>query len=125
MKILIAGDFAPRARLAKQIEEKRFSEVFPENLREIIHSADISFVNFESPVVEDGYKPIPKCGPNLHCTAEAAEAVKFAGFTGVTMANNHILDFGADGLYKSVECCEAQGLHARQLRRPTGQRHVP
>lgn len=111
MKVIIAGDFAPRARLAKQIEEKRFSEVFPENLREIIHSADISFVNFESPVVEDSYMPISKCGPNLHCTPEAAEAVKFAGFTGVTMANNHILDFGADGLYKSVECCKSQGLH--------------
>lgn len=111
MKVIIAGDFAPRARLAKQIEAKRFSEVFPENVREIIKSADVSFVNFESPVVEDGYKPIPKCGPNLHCTTEAAEAVKFAGFTGVTMANNHILDFGADGLYKSVECCKSQGLH--------------
>lgn len=110
MKVLIAGDFASEARVAKLIEEKRFSEVFPENLREIIHSADFSFVNFESPVVEDWYKPIPKCGPNLRCTPEAAEAVKFAGFTGVTMANNHILDFGEEGLRKSVESCKAQGL---------------
>lgn len=110
MKILIAGDFAPRARLAKQIENKRYSEVFSEEIRDIIKSADFSFVNFESPVVEDGYKPIPKCGPNLHCTPEAAEAVKYAGFTGVTMANNHILDFGAEGLHKSVECCKALGL---------------
>ena len=110
MKILIAGDFAPRARLAKQIENKRYSEVFPENVRNIIKSADFSFVNFESPIIEEGYKPIPKCGPNLHCTPEAAEALKYAGFTGVTMANNHILDFGAKGLHKSVECCKAQGL---------------
>lgn len=28
MKVLVAGDFAPVARLVKQIEEKRFSEVF-------------------------------------------------------------------------------------------------
>lgn len=110
MKILIAGDFAPRARLAKQIENKRYSEIFSEEIRDIIKSADFSFVNFESPVVEDGYKAIPKCGPNLHCTPEAAEAVKYAGFTGVTMANNHILDFGAKGLHKSVECCKALGL---------------
>lgn len=110
MKILIAGDFAPRARLAKQIEGKLFAEVFPENLREVIKSADFSFVNFESPVVEDGYKPIPKCGPNLCCSPEAAEAVKYAGFTGVTMANNHIMDYGVDGLRKSVKCCKAQGL---------------
>ena len=110
MKVIICGDFAPRARLAKQIEEKKYSEVFSENIRGIIKSADFSFVNFESPVVEEGYKPIPKCGPNLRCTPEAAEAVKYAGFTGVTMANNHILDFGAEGLRKSVECCKAQKL---------------
>lgn len=110
MKVLIAGDFAPLARLAEQIENRKFSDVFPERVREVIKSADFSFVNFESPIVEDGYKPIPKCGPNLRCTPEAAEAVKYAGFTGVTMANNHILDYGSDGLHKSVECCKSQGL---------------
>lgn len=110
MRIIIAGDFAPRARLAKQIYDRRYSEVFPEDIREIITSADFSFVNFESPIVEEGYKPIPKCGPNLRCTPEAAEAVRYAGFTGVTMANNHILDFGPEGLRRSVKCCQDQGL---------------
>lgn len=110
MNIIIAGDFAPRARLAKQIEEKQFADVFPENIREIIKSVDFSFVNFESPIIEDTYKPIPKCGPNLCCTKEAAEVLKYAGFTGVTMANNHILDYGTEGLHKSVECCKDQGL---------------
>ena len=110
MNVLVAGDFAPGARLAKQIEERKFSEVFPDDVREVIKSADFSFVNFESPVVEGGYKPIPKCGPNLRCTSEAAEAVRYAGFTGVTMANNHILDFGAEGLRRSVKCCQEQGL---------------
>mgnify|MGYP002522645146 FL=1 len=110
MNILIAGDFAPMARLAKMMEEKRFTEVFPKGLRDVIKSADCSFVNFESPVVDEGCKPIPKCGPNLKCSAEAAEAVRYAGFTGVTLANNHILDYGADGLRRTVECCRNQGL---------------
>ena len=60
MKVLVAGDFAPVARLAKQIEEKRFSEVFPDNLCNVIKSADFSFVNFESPIAEEGSKPITK-----------------------------------------------------------------
>ena len=111
MKVIIAGDFAPEARLAKQIVEKNFSEVFPDSLCEVIKSSDFSFVNFESPIVEEGYKPITKCGPNLHCTPEAAAAVKYAGFAGVTLANNHILDFGTEGLHKTVECCKAQGLY--------------
>lgn len=110
MKVLIAGDFAPRARLAKQIENKEFGTVFSEALRKIIQSADVSLVNFESPVIEAGSKPIPKCGPNLCCTKEAAEAVVFAGFTGVTLANNHILDYGVEGLNTTVETCNAAGL---------------
>ena len=110
MRVLIAGDFAPRARLAKQIEERKFSELFPDDVREVIKSADFSLVNFESPVAEEGYQPISKCGPNLSCTPEAAEAVRYAGFTGVTMANNHILDYGHEGLLKSIECCKDQGL---------------
>lgn len=110
MNILIAGDFAPMSRLGILLDDKRFSEVFPKDLRDIIQKVDFSFVNFESPIAEENFKPIPKCGPNLRCSKEAAEAVKYAGFTGATMANNHILDYGAEGLYKSVECCRTQGL---------------
>lgn len=110
MKVIIAGDFAPRARLAKQIETRAFQEIFPENIVHLIKSADYSLVNFESPIIEKGFKPIKKCGPNLGCTADAADALKYAGFTAVTMANNHILDYGSDGLYKSIDCCKNVGL---------------
>lgn len=110
MKVLIAGDFAPRARLAKQICERDYTVVFPETIRNIVNAVDFSFVNLESPITESEYEPIPKCGPNLHCIREAAEAIKYAGFTGVTMANNHILDYGEAGLFKSVECCKNLGL---------------
>lgn len=110
MNIIIAGDFAPMLRLGILLDDKRFSEVFPKDLRDIIQKVDFSFVNFESPIAEENFKPIPKCGPNLRCSKEAVAAVKYAGFTGVTMANNHILDYGAKGLHKSVEYCRKQGL---------------
>lgn len=110
MKILIAGDFAPRHRLAKQIEKRDFQEIFPDNLVATIKSADYSLVNFESPIIEKDFKPIKKCGPNLGCTPDAADAIKYAGFTAVAMANNHILDYGSDGLSKSIECCKNVGL---------------
>ena len=110
MKILIAGDFAPRARLAEQVEKRGFQEIFPDNLVNLIKSADYSLVNFESPIIEKDFRSIKKCGPNLSCTADAADAIKYAGFTAVTMANNHILDYGTDGLYKSIECCKNVGL---------------
>lgn len=110
MKLIIAGDFAPRARLAKQIEQRKFQEIFPNNLVDIIKSADYSLVNFESPIIEKDFKPIKKYGPNLGCAKDAADAIKYAGFAAVTMANNHILDYGMAGLYKSIDCCKNVGL---------------
>ena len=61
--------------------------MFPEDIREVIKSADFSFVNFESPVVEDGYKQISKCVPNLTCTTEADESVRYEAFTRVTIVS--------------------------------------
>lgn len=106
MKIIIAGDFAPRERLAKQVEKRKFQEIFSDNLVEIIKSVDYSLVNFESPIADEICSAITKCGPNLKCEENAVDAIKYAGFTCVTMANNHILDFGERGLGKSIECCK-------------------
>ena len=110
MNVIVAGDFAPNHRLTKQIEERRFQEIFPEGFVGIIKSADYSLVNLESPIIEKDFKPIKKCGLNLGCSAYAADAIKYAGFTAVTMANNHILDYSTDGLNKSIECCKSIGL---------------
>ena len=110
MKVIVAGDFSPRNRLTKQIEKRDFQDIFPNNVVDVIKSADYSLVNFESPIIDNDFRPIKKCGPNLACTANAADAVKYAGFKAVTMANNHILDYGTNGLYKSIECCRNIGL---------------
>lgn len=110
MNVIIAGDFAPRARLAQQIEEEKFNEIFQNQLIEIIDSADYSIVNLEAPITEKDYKPITKCGPNLACTKGVVEALKFAKFSAVTLANNHILDYGAEGVRKTMSCCLDGGL---------------
>jgi hypothetical protein len=109
MKVLIAGDFAPRYRLAESVDSGDFQDIFPDGVRKIVKSADFSLVNLESPITETGFRPIPKCGPNLHCSPKAVDAIKYAGFTGVTLANNHIMDYGAEGLHKTLECCKAVG----------------
>jgi hypothetical protein len=109
MEVLIAGDFAPRYRLAESVDSGNFQEIFPDCVRVIVKSADFSLVNLESPITETAFRPIPKCGPNLHCSPKAVDAIKYAGFTGVTLANNHIMDYGAEGLHKTLGCCSAAG----------------
>lgn len=106
MKILIAGDFCPRDRVASLIEEEKYNEIFGE-VKSYTNNVDLAIVNLEAPIVESSNaKPIEKCGPNLRCTSKAIDALKYAGFNMVTLANNHLYDFGEEGLKNTLEACK-------------------
>ena len=109
MKILIAGDYVPRNRLVPLVESGNYEALFGE-VRDIVSSADYSLVNFESPIVEDGDKPIPKCGPNLRCSAKAVDAIMYAGFKCATLANNHIRDWGDSSVKRTLSIISDAGL---------------
>lgn len=104
MKVLIAGDFCPQYRVAEKFEKGDYESVLGE-VKEIVSDADYSIVNFECPVTKGGEKPIEKCGPNLQCSEKGMEAVKWAGFDCVTLANNHFLDYGKEGVEHTLEAC--------------------
>lgn len=95
MKILIAGDFCPRDRVASLITKGDYS--FFDGVKDVIKESDYSIVNFECPVVEGDAIPIVKCGPALRTEREAVDAIKYAGFDCVTLANNNFRDFGDEG----------------------------
>jgi poly-gamma-glutamate synthesis protein (capsule biosynthesis protein) len=69
----------------------------------IISNCDYSLLNLECPIVDNNPKPIHKTGPNLKCSSVAVKAIKFAGFNGVTLANNHFRDFGDDGVFSTID----------------------
>lgn len=102
MQILLAGDFCPRWRTVDIIENEDYSYLF-ENISEVVKQADYSIVNLECPVAHDEAKPIDKQGPNLKCSPKAIEALKWVGFNCFALANNHILDYGTDGLNTTIK----------------------
>ena len=104
MKILVAGDFCPTERLKPIVESGDYHSIFCE-VESTIKSADFSIVNYECPAVLGDYPPIKKCGPNLSSSSKGIEAIKYAGFNIATLANNHILDFGTQGLMDTVNLC--------------------
>ena len=108
ISIFISGDFALRHRASEAIRNKEFSLLYGDVLP-YIQKADISITNLESPLIDDGI-PIPKTGPNLKSPIESVEALKFAGFDMVTLANNHMMDYGAEGLYSTISTCENNGI---------------
>lgn len=109
MKILICGDFCPRGRVETLLNQGDYDAVLKE-VREVTTGVDYSIVNLECPVAGKSDKLIDKVGPNLHCSDKCVEALKWAGFDAVTLANNHFLDFGEAGVKHTLAACRNYGL---------------
>ncbi len=104
MRILIAGDFCPRDRVAALFEKEDYASVLG-SVKELFTEADYSIVNFECPVTRGDEKPIQKLGPNHHCTEKGMAAIKWLGVDCVTLANNHFYDFGDAGVANTMDVC--------------------
>ena len=96
INILFAGDFCPLDRVAGLIEQGEYKIIF-DQVKEEIEKVDYAIVNLEAPIVNGQVTPIEKCGPNLCCTENAIDALQYAGFDCVTLANNHFRDYGEEG----------------------------
>lgn len=109
MKVLIAGDYSPKYRLEQYLANKDFEFIFG-NVRNLISNSDLSIINFESVVKHPNQKEIRKAGSCLSCPKEAMEALKWAGFDVITLANNHCLDYGMPGLKKTISLANEYGI---------------
>lgn len=109
IKLLIAGDFCPQDRVAQYIEKRDYKSIFNE-VKAYTSQMDYSIANLEAPVVGSIAKPIEKCGPNLRCSSKAVEALKWADFNMVTLANNHFYDYGDSGVKDTLEACKKEGI---------------
>lgn len=63
--------------------------------------ADISMVNLENPLTSGG-TPVEKMF-NFRARPEYVDVLTYGGVDIVTIANNHIYDFGPDGLYDTLK----------------------
>lgn len=109
MKIVIVGDFYPNSRLDEAARTFSPEQIFGE-FYGILQEADLSIVNLECPLTEAS-KPISKTGPALKADHQFAGFLKSSGFNLVTLANNHILDFGQIGLADTIHAFKSKGLN--------------
>jgi poly-gamma-glutamate synthesis protein (capsule biosynthesis protein) len=106
--IIIAGDYAPKYRISEHISHRDYS--FFDEVKAVLEATDYSIINFECPIVTGDYTPIVKHGPNLRTNKFAVDAIKYVGFNLVTLANNHVLDYGEEGLRDTVQSCLELGI---------------
>ncbi len=103
--LLVAGDYA----LARE-EAPTAETTISAPIRDRIRDAEYSIVNFEAPIPGEGAEAVPKSGPTKENPPEAPKAVAEAGFDAASLANNHVGDFGPDGVGSTVEAIEEAGL---------------
>lgn len=100
MKIIVAGDFCPRERVAQNFAKGDNHAI--EELQPVFASADYSIVNLECPITKGTEKPIIKNGPNLYADVHTIDALKQIGTSCVTLANNHFRDYGDEGVLNTL-----------------------
>lgn len=107
MKVLIGGDIYLGGSLEKASAENPES-LFRE-LAALCSQVDISLVNLECPIT-NSVEPIRKTGPNIKAAEASFAAIRYLNPTTVTLANNHILDFGITGLQDTLTICEKSNI---------------
>lgn len=104
ISILVTGDYYAGHRIDDLIEQEKYDEIYNDFLP-LIRSSDIAITNLESPLTAHNI-PIKKTGPAIKALKKTMEALKYAGFNLLTLANNHIMDFGRQGLVDTLELCD-------------------
>jgi poly-gamma-glutamate synthesis protein (capsule biosynthesis protein) len=99
LDILITGDFCPINRAEDALSE---NTVFDQSLVDLFHKADLNITNLECPLTHYD-KAIEKSGPALKAHPKMIKALRSNHFNLVTLANNHIMDYGSQGLKDTLK----------------------
>lgn len=103
MNILITGDLYIADKLIE-------SQLIDQSIQALFKRADLTIVNLEAPVT-DSASSILKTGPNMKANKEStAKVLAELEVDVATLANNHILDYGAQGVMDTIAFCNERDI---------------
>jgi poly-gamma-glutamate synthesis protein (capsule biosynthesis protein) len=109
VSILIGGDLAPTPSNYSLFENGDIRSLLGEELFEILQKADARVFNLEIPITDSNGK-IYKAGPNLKAPTSVIKGVRFLNPTVLTLANNHIMDYGKVGLIDTFHILQSNNI---------------
>lgn len=108
MRLLLLGDICPTDTTAPYFKKKDYDTLFADSLS-IFKEADYTVANLECAITE-GEKRIKKFGPHLKAPYETAEVMKKIGVDCVGLSNNHVFDFGTQGIRDTIKALNDNGI---------------
>ncbi len=108
-EIIIASDWAPIRDFAPVIA--RDPETIYGDLLDDLRRADLRITNLECPLATRG-RPACKSGSVLRGRSADARGLSAVPFEAVTLANNHVFDYGIAGFRETCRGLRAHGIRA-------------
>jgi len=105
---MAGGDVLPACFLDPYLKREGYDYPF-RKIAPLFQSADIGLVNLECPFSQRGQR-YRKKKFTFRAQPEAAPALKRAGITAVSLGNNHIMDYGAQALFDTLEVLDNAGI---------------
>lgn len=108
--LLACGDVLLSRTVADRIDRNGYSWPF-RNVRDLVSSVDIAFCNLENPASFVG-TPYPGKPSNVTFRAPpgALFGLKWAGFDAVSLANNHMNDYGPAAIRETLDYLDLLGI---------------
>src|SRR5256884_6992083 len=111
MTLLFVGDVMLGRLVNAVLQEKSPAYPWGDTLS-LFHDADVRFCNLECAISDWGtpWSVTPKVF-HFRSDAKNIETLKAAHIDAVSLANNHTLDFGYEGLFQMMDILGAAGIH--------------
>jgi hypothetical protein len=107
LRVLIGGDICPVHRVEPLLIAHDKVLIGP--FKQLFDRQDLVIGNLECPLTKYN-TPIAKVGPQLRAQPECAPGLKALGFDVLTLANNHMMDMGEEGLRETLQVCDSADL---------------
>jgi poly-gamma-glutamate capsule biosynthesis protein CapA/YwtB (metallophosphatase superfamily) len=122
-RIAFLGDFLPAGSADPVIDRHGYGRLF-NGVRPIIANVDAVILNLETPLSTRGKAVVGKTY-TFRGSPKTAEAMAREKVRAVWLANNHILDFGVEALYDTIEHLDRAGIAHAGAGRNAGQAATP
>lgn len=110
IRVIAVGDIMLGGTAAPELATLGYDYPFA-LIGDVLRRGDIVFGNLEGPLTSRGQPARDKRYIFRSPPARVVPALKAAGFNVMSLANNHMLDYGVEGLQDSMDALAAAGIH--------------
>lgn len=108
--VTVGGDICPAGTPSAELRAGRLSAAdVVGRIRSLFEGSDLRIVNLECPLTRRGV-PIHKTGPHLRADPSCISLLSELDINVATLANNHIRDFGDEGVTDTLAACASHGI---------------